>query len=59
MCQKKVYNQCILPVVCYGAETLRLIKKTIYKINVAQWAMKGAVRPMFFRDSVPYMEMRK
>lgn len=54
MCLKrKVFNQCVLPVLTYGAETLILTKKTIHKIGVVQRAMERAMLGISLRDRVP------
>ncbi len=38
--KKKVYNQCILPVLTYGAETWPLTKELERKLRSAQWGME-------------------
>lgn len=37
MCiKRKVSNQCVLPILTYGAETLKFTKKNIHKIHLMQ-----------------------
>ncbi|CAG9828634.1 unnamed protein product, partial [Diabrotica balteata] len=44
MCLKrKVFNQCVLPVLTYGVETLTLTKKVRNTICVTQRAMKRSI----------------
>lgn len=38
--KRKLFNQRVLPVLTYGAETLTLSKKAVQKIKVAQHAME-------------------
>lgn len=60
MCLKrKVYNQCILPVLTYGAETLTFTKKTIHKIGVAQRAMERSMLGISLKDRVPNETIRQ
>ncbi|XP_030747772.1 transcription factor IIIB 90 kDa subunit-like [Sitophilus oryzae] len=54
MCLKrKVFHQCVMPVLTYGAETLTLTKKSIEKIRVAQRAMERAMLGVSLRDKIP------
>lgn len=54
MCLKrKVFDQCVLPVLTYGAETLTLTRKVINKIQVAQRAMERSMLNLSLRDRVP------
>ena len=60
MCLKrKVYNQCVLPVLTYGAETSTLTKKTVNKIRVAQRNMERVMLGLYLRDRVPNTEVRR
>lgn len=60
MCLKrKVFDQCILPVLTYGAETLTLTKNTANKIRVAQRSMERAMLGLSLRDRVPNAEVRR
>lgn len=60
MCLKrKTFNQCILPVLTYGAETLTLTRRTIHKIRVAQRAMERSMLGISLRDRVPNHEIRR
>ncbi|XP_056630687.1 uncharacterized protein LOC130441151 [Diorhabda sublineata] len=38
--KRKVYEQCVIPVMSYGAETLTLTRQTAGKMRVAQRAME-------------------
>jgi len=38
--KRKLFNQCVLSVLTYGAETLRLSEKAVQKIKVAQRALE-------------------
>lgn len=57
--KKKVFNQCVLPVLTYGAETLTLTKKTVNKIRVAQRAMERSMLGVSLRDRVPNTRLRQ
>jgi hypothetical protein len=46
----KVYEQCILPVMTYGSETLTLTKASANKLRVAQRAMERAMLGISLRD---------
>lgn len=50
MIKKKVFNQCVLPVLPYGAETLTLTGKVIYEIKLPQNLMEESIYPS--RDRV-------
>lgn len=57
--KRKTFDQCILPVLTYGAETLTLTRKTIHKIRVAQRAMERVMLGISIRDRVPNREIRQ
>lgn len=57
--KRKVYDQCVLPVMTYGAETLTLTKKAICKIRVAQRAMERAMLGISLRDRVTNETIRQ
>ncbi|CAG9834550.1 unnamed protein product [Diabrotica balteata] len=57
--KRKVFNQCVLPVLTYGAETLTLTKRTIDKIKFTQRAMKRSILGITIRDIVPKLEIKK
>lgn len=57
--KRKVYNQCVLPVLTYGAETLTLTKKTAEQIRVAQRAMERSMLGISLRDRVPNKTIRQ
>lgn len=60
MCLKRrVFNQCVLPVLTYGSETLTLTKKSINKIRVAQRAMERSMMGITLRDRVPNDQIRR
>ncbi|KAL3283461.1 hypothetical protein HHI36_006605 [Cryptolaemus montrouzieri] len=50
--KRKVYNQCVLPVMTYGAETLTLTKKSANKVRVAQRAMERCMLGLYLRDRI-------
>lgn len=56
--KRKVFNQCVLPVLTYGAETLTLTKKTVSKIRITQRAMERSMLGLSLRDKVPNIEVR-
>ena len=53
-----VFNQCVLPVMTYGAESLTLTKKPIKKIQVMQRAMGRSMLGISLRDRVPNSTIR-
>lgn len=55
----KVYNQCVLPILTYGAETWPLTKEITYKIKVAQRAMERAMLGISLVDRIPNVEIRR
>ncbi|CAG9834789.1 unnamed protein product [Diabrotica balteata] len=57
--KRKVFNQDVLPVLTYGAETLTLIKTTIDKIRLTQRAMERSIIGITIRDKVPNIEIRR
>ncbi len=48
--KRKVYNQCILPVLTYGSKTWRLTKKLERKLRSAQRGMKRRMLGITWRD---------
>jgi len=46
----KVYEQCVLPVMTYGSETLTLTKASTNKLRVSQRAMERAMLGISLRD---------
>ncbi len=48
--KRKVYNQCILPVLMYGAETWRLTKELERKLRSAQRGMERRMLGITWRD---------
>lgn len=60
MCLKrKVYNQCILPVQTYGAETLTLTKRSANRLRTTQRAMERAMLGVSLRDHLTNEEVRR
>lgn len=57
--KRKVFDQCVLPVLTYGAETLTLTKRTIKKIRVTQLAMERSMLGISLRDHIPNNEIRR
>lgn len=55
----KVFNQCVLPILTYGAETWTLTKANMHKIKVAQRAMERAMLGISLVDRVPNVEIRR
>lgn len=48
----KVFNQCVLPVMTYGAETWTLTVRLVHKFKVAQRAMERAMLGVSLRDRI-------
>nr|ADI61810.1 endonuclease-reverse transcriptase [Bombyx mori] len=48
----KVYNQCVLPVLTYGAETWTLTVRLVHKLKVTQRAMERAMLGLSLRDRI-------
>ncbi|CAG9137498.1 unnamed protein product [Plutella xylostella] len=55
----KVFNQCVLPVMTYGAETWCFTKGLIHKFRVAQRAMERAMLGVSLRDRIRNEEIRR
>ncbi|KAG7311613.1 hypothetical protein JYU34_002661 [Plutella xylostella] len=55
----KVFNQCVLPVMTYGAETWCFTKGLIHKLRVAQRAMERAMLGVSLRDRIRNEEIRR
>lgn len=51
--KRKVFEQCVLPVLTYGAETLTLTRKSVEKIRVTQRAMERSMLGLTLRDRIP------
>jgi hypothetical protein len=47
-----VFNQCVLPVMTYGAETWTLTARLVHKFKVAQRAMERAILGVSQRDRI-------
>ncbi|CAB3258972.1 unnamed protein product [Arctia plantaginis] len=48
----KVFNECVLPVMTYGAETWTLTVRLVHKFKVAQRAMERAMLGVSLRDRI-------
>ncbi|XP_046976516.1 uncharacterized protein LOC124542632 [Vanessa cardui] len=48
----KVFNQCVLPVMTYGAETWTLTARLVHQFKVAQRAMERAMLGVSLRDRI-------
>ena len=57
--KKKTFDQCILPVMTYGAETLSLTQATATKLRVAQRRMERSMLGLTLRDRVRNEEIRR
>ena len=57
--KKKTFDQCILPVMTYGAETLSLTQATATKLRVAQRGMERSMLGLTLRDRVRNEEIRR
>ena len=51
--KRRVFDQCILPVMTYGSETSTLTKKSVNKVRVTQRAMERSLLGYTIRDRVP------
>lgn len=57
--KRKVFDQCVLPVLTYGSETLTLTRKSVNKIRVAQRAMERSMLRVTLRDKIPNERIRQ
>ena len=51
--KRRVFDQCILPVMTYGSETSTLTKKSVNKVRVTQRAMERSLLGITIRNRVP------
>lgn len=59
MCLKrKVFNQCVLPVMTYGAETLSLTAASAKKLRIAQRKMERSMLGVSLRDHMTNEDLR-
>lgn len=56
--KRRVFEQCVAPVITYGAETLTLTRKVTHKLRVAQRAMERAMLGVTRRDRIPNNTIR-
>jgi hypothetical protein len=54
-----VFNQCVLPVMTYGAETWTLTARLVHKLRVAQRAMERAIVGVSLRDRIRNQVIRQ
>ncbi|KAJ0184012.1 hypothetical protein K1T71_000435 [Dendrolimus kikuchii] len=55
----KVFEQCVLPVLTYGAETWTLTAGLVHKFQIAQRAMERAMLGVSFMDKIRNEDIRK
>jgi hypothetical protein len=55
----KVFNQCVLPVMTYRAETWTLTAQLVHKFRVAQRAMERAMLAVSLRDRIRNQVIRQ
>jgi hypothetical protein len=55
----KVFNQCVLPVMAYGAETWTLMARLLHKFKVTQQAMERAMLGVSLRDQIRNQVIRQ
>ncbi|PIK43526.1 endonuclease-reverse transcriptase [Apostichopus japonicus] len=60
MCiKRRIYNQCVIPTMAYGAETWTTTKQLEQKLLVPQRAMESRMRNITIRDKVKNSKIRK
>lgn len=57
--KRKTFNQCVLPVLTYDAETLTLTKISIKKLQTTQRKMERAMIGLTLRDRIRNEEIRR
>ena len=57
--RRRMYNQCVIPKMTYGAETWTTTKQLEQKLQVAQRAMERRMLNFTIRDKVRNSEIRK
>lgn len=57
--KRRVYDQCVLPVMTYGCETWTLTVEAMEKLKVAQRAMERAMLGVSLRDRIRNTEIRR
>ncbi|KAJ0175948.1 hypothetical protein K1T71_008122 [Dendrolimus kikuchii] len=55
----KVFEQCVLPIMTYGAETWTLTAGLVHKFKVAQRAMERAMLGVSLMDKIRNEDIRK
>jgi len=48
--KRKVYDQCVLPTLTYGAETQNLTKKQVIKLRTTQWLQEWKILGITWKD---------
>lgn len=57
--KRKVFNQCVLPVMTYGAETLTLTNASAKKLKITQRKMERSMLGVSLRDHIRNEELRR
>ena len=57
--RRRVFNQCVLPAMTYGAETWATTKETEQKLQVTQRAMERKMLKISIRDRISCVEIRR
>ena len=57
--KRKVYNQCVIPTLSYGAQTWSLTKEIVNKISICQRAMERKMLGIKLQDKIPNKEIRE
>ncbi|CAG9837260.1 unnamed protein product [Diabrotica balteata] len=57
--KRKVFDQCVLPVLTYGAETLTLTKAAATKLRVTQRRMERSMLGITLRDRITNEDIRR
>ena len=56
--KRQVFDQCVLPTVTYGCQTLSLTKVTTQRLRTAQRAMDRKMLKAQWKDKIPCREIR-
>lgn len=57
--KRRAFNQCLLPVLTYGAEILTLMKKTAEKLKVTQRRIERSMLGLTLREQVRNEKIRR
>lgn len=55
----RIYDQCVLPVLTYGIETIVFTKRNIKKLKIAQRSMERRMMGITLQDKIRNTEIRK